>query len=178
MQAVIADIYAGRPVGYSTFLAYDEVAHHSGVERSDTLSVLRRVDRQIGRIAAAARDAPRPYRFVVLSDHGQSQGETFLDRYGISLEELVERACDAEDVRAEERDERSPELPRTPRSPRLRRPTPHVGGPSGRGSATAWTGGTARRGAAGPDSDVELPELSVMASGCLDWSTSRASRAA
>ena len=62
VQAVIADIYAGRPVGYSTFLAYDEVAHHSGVERSDTLSVLRRVDRQIGRIAAAARDAPRPYR--------------------------------------------------------------------------------------------------------------------
>src|SRR5919108_4641128 len=85
VQAVIADIYAGRPVGYSTFLAYDEVAHHSGVERSDALAVLRRLDRQIGRIAAAARHAPRPYRFVVLSDHGQSQGDTFRDRYGTSL---------------------------------------------------------------------------------------------
>ena len=82
VQAVIADLYAGRPVGYSTFLAYDEVAHHSGVERADALAVLRRVDRELGRIAAAARGAPRPYRFVVLSDHGQSQGETFLDRYG------------------------------------------------------------------------------------------------
>ena len=102
VQAVIADIYAGRPVGYTTFLAYDEVAHHSGVERTDALAVLRRVDRQIGRIAAAARDAPRPYRFVVLSDHGQSQGETFLDRYGISLEDLVQRACDADEVQAEE----------------------------------------------------------------------------
>ena len=30
VQAVIADIYAGRPVTYTTFLAYDEVAHHSG----------------------------------------------------------------------------------------------------------------------------------------------------
>jgi uncharacterized membrane protein YvlD (DUF360 family) len=102
VQGVIADIYAGRPVGYSTFLAYDEVAHHSGVERSDAVSVLRRVDRQIGRIAAAARDAPRPYQFVILADHGQSQGETFLDRYGISLEDLVQRACQSEDVHAEE----------------------------------------------------------------------------
>ena len=82
VQAVIADLYAGRPVGYSTFLAYDEVAHHSGVERADTLAVLRRVDRQIGRIVAAGarcgaalpvrgplrprpvagRDLPRPLR--------------------------------------------------------------------------------------------------------------------
>ena len=89
------------PVGYSTFLAYDEVAHHSGVERTDALAVLRRVDRQIGRIAAAAEDAPRPYRFVILSDHGQSQGATFLERYGISLEDLVQEACQAEDVEVE-----------------------------------------------------------------------------
>ena len=87
-------MYAGRPVAYTTFLGYDEVAHHSGIERSETLATLRQVDRQIGRIAAAARDAPRPYRFVVLSDHGQSQGATFLDRYGVSLEDLVRRATE------------------------------------------------------------------------------------
>jgi uncharacterized membrane protein YvlD (DUF360 family) len=101
VSAVIADLYAGRPVGYTTFLAYDEVAHHSGVERADTLSVLRQVDRQIGRIAAAAKDAPRPYEFVVLSDHGQSQGATFLQRYGMTLEELVKQACEARDVEAQ-----------------------------------------------------------------------------
>jgi uncharacterized membrane protein YvlD (DUF360 family) len=94
VTSIIADMYAGRPVAYTTFLGYDEVAHHSGIERSETLATLRQVDRQIGRIAAAARDAPRPYRFVVLSDHGQSQGATFLDRYGVSLEELVRRATD------------------------------------------------------------------------------------
>ena len=82
VAAVIGDLYAGRPVGYTTFLAYDEVAHHSGVERVDALAMLRRVDRQIARIEAAAADAPRPYHLVVLSDHGQSQGATFLDRYG------------------------------------------------------------------------------------------------
>ena len=33
--------------------------------------------------------APRPYKFVVLSDHGQSLGETFLQRYGKTLGEVV-----------------------------------------------------------------------------------------
>jgi uncharacterized membrane protein YvlD (DUF360 family) len=101
VSAVIGDLYAGRPVGYTTFLAYDEVAHHSGVERVDTLAVLRRLDRQIARIEAAAADADRDYRLVVLADHGQSQGATFLDRYGISLGDLVDEACETDDVRAE-----------------------------------------------------------------------------
>ena len=94
VAAVIADLYAGRPVAYTTFLAYDEVAHHSGVERRDTLAVLRKVDRQLGRIEQAAAGAPRPYHFVVLSDHGQSQGATFLQRYDESLEQLVTRLCE------------------------------------------------------------------------------------
>jgi putative membrane protein len=38
----------------------------------------------------AAQRAPRPYHLVVLSDHGQSQGATFKQRYGQSLGELVE----------------------------------------------------------------------------------------
>ena len=95
VQAVIADVYAGRPVTYTTFLAYDEVAHHSGIERPETLLTLRRVDRELGRIEAAAADAERPYHLVVLSDHGQSQGATFLDRYGITLEQLVTEAAAA-----------------------------------------------------------------------------------
>jgi len=94
VSAVISDLYAGRPVAYTTFLAYDEVAHHSGVERQDTMAVLRKVDRQLGRIARAAAAAPRPYEFIVLSDHGQSQGATFLQRYDESLEQLVTRLCE------------------------------------------------------------------------------------
>jgi hypothetical protein len=91
-------VLAGRPVVYTTFLAYDEVAHHSGVERRDTLEVLSRVDRAIARIDAALADAPRPYEIVVLSDHGQSQGATFLQRYGTSLEDLVRSAAEASAV--------------------------------------------------------------------------------
>jgi uncharacterized membrane protein YvlD (DUF360 family) len=101
VAAVVGDVMEGRPVVYTTFLAYDEVAHHSGIERPDTLAVLARVDHQIGRVAAAVAAAPRPYRLVVLSDHGQSQGATFLQRYGLTLEELARSACDAEDVHAD-----------------------------------------------------------------------------
>ena len=98
VASVVADMLAGRPVVYTTFLAYDEVAHHSGIERADTLGVLRLVDREIGRIAAAVPDAARPYRLVVLADHGQSQGATFLQRYGVTLEQVVRAACDTDDV--------------------------------------------------------------------------------
>ncbi|HSK49149.1 MAG TPA: phage holin family protein, partial [Solirubrobacterales bacterium] len=102
VATVIGDLLAGRPVVYTTFLAYDEVAHHSGIERHDALAVLRDLDRQIARIARACEDAPRPYRLVVLSDHGQSQGETFRDRYDQTLEELVREACDTKSVVAAE----------------------------------------------------------------------------
>src|SRR6185295_19515533 len=98
VASVVGDVLAGRPVVYTTFLAYDEVAHHSGIERDDALAVLRDLDRQIARIALACADAPRPYRLVVLSDHGQSQGETFRDRYGETLEEVVRSACGAGDI--------------------------------------------------------------------------------
>ena len=68
VSAVVGDMMAGRPVVYSTFLAYDEVAHHSGIERHDTLAVLRQVDRQLARVQigrrrrAAALRARRPVR--------------------------------------------------------------------------------------------------------------------
>ena len=94
VQVLIADLLAGRPLMYTTFLGYDEVAHHSGIERRDTLAVLAGIDRQFARIAAAARLAPRPYRIVVLSDHGQSQGTTFKQLTGTALEELVHDLCD------------------------------------------------------------------------------------
>jgi len=91
-QTLIGDLYTGRSVIYADFVGYDEVAHHSGPERYDALDTLRRLDRDIGRLERAAENAPRPYRLVVLSDHGQSQGATFEDRYGCSLGDLVRSA--------------------------------------------------------------------------------------
>jgi uncharacterized membrane protein YvlD (DUF360 family) len=105
MSAVIGDIYSGRPVVYATFSGYDEVAHHSGIERPDALAVLRNLDQTFDRIARATRDAPRPFHIVVLSDHGQSQGPTFFQRYGTTLEEVVAHAARADVVSGEMGDE-------------------------------------------------------------------------
>jgi hypothetical protein len=92
VYSVISDIFTGRPAVYATFASYDEVAHHSGIERQDTLEALRKLDEAFGRIERARRHAPRPYEIVVLSDHGQTQGATFKQRYGYTLEDLVRRS--------------------------------------------------------------------------------------
>ena len=95
---VLTDMMHGRPAVYATFASYDEVAHHSGLERADTMEALRKLDRQFGRIARARRYAPRPYEIVVLSDHGQTQGATFKQRHGYGLDELVARSMGREAV--------------------------------------------------------------------------------
>lgn len=95
---VLTDMMRGRPAVYATFASYDEVAHHSGLERADTMEALRKLDRLFGRIERARRYAPRPYEIVVLSDHGQTQGATFKQRNGYGLDDLVERSLGAGDV--------------------------------------------------------------------------------
>jgi hypothetical protein len=59
------------------------------------MEALRKLDQQFDRIERARRFAPRPYHIVVLSDHGQTQGATFKQRNGYSLEELVARSIDS-----------------------------------------------------------------------------------
>ncbi len=98
--ALISDIFAGRPVGYSTFVGYDEIAHHSGIERPETLRALSQLDQQFARIVRAAELAPRPYRFVILSDHGQTDGTCFRQAHGETLEELVRRLTDDANIDA------------------------------------------------------------------------------
>ena len=95
VYAVLTDMMRGRPAIYATFASYDEVAHHSGLMRADTLEALRKLDQQFGRLERARRYAPRPYEIVVLSDHGQTQGATFKQRNGYGLDELVERSLGA-----------------------------------------------------------------------------------
>ncbi len=91
VHSIISDMMMGVPAVYACFAGYDEVAHHSGLERADTMEVLRKLDQQFGRIERARKYAARPYELVVLSDHGQTQGATFLQRNGYGLDELVER---------------------------------------------------------------------------------------
>jgi uncharacterized membrane protein YvlD (DUF360 family) len=94
VYGVLSDMMKGRPAIYATFSSYDEVAHHSGLERADTLEALRKLDQQFGRIERAREYAARPYEIVVLSDHGQTQGATFKQRNGYGLDDLVQRSLE------------------------------------------------------------------------------------
>lgn len=93
VAAVTGDMLAGRTAVYADLVAYDEVAHHSGPGSRDAAKVLERLDRSLALIENVAEHAPRPYRIVVLSDHGQSPGETFRTRYGLTLGDLVRAGC-------------------------------------------------------------------------------------
>ncbi|MDO8579108.1 MAG: alkaline phosphatase family protein [Dehalococcoidales bacterium] len=89
---VVGDIIAGdKDVVYSTFLGYDEVAHHCGVSDDESFYVLQTLDKCIKRIEGAKAYAQRPYYICVLSDHGQTGGATFKQRYGYTLAQLVQK---------------------------------------------------------------------------------------
>ncbi|WP_304094110.1 alkaline phosphatase family protein [Methanobrevibacter ruminantium] len=87
---LIGDILAGNYNAiYATYMGYDEIAHHSGVEDYDSFYALRQIDRQFKRLEKAMEKSARTYKVIVLSDHGQSNGFTFKEKYGESLNDLV-----------------------------------------------------------------------------------------
>jgi hypothetical protein len=90
IYTLAGDMFSGRSAAYSTFVAYDEIAHHSGILDPAAFDILHKLDQDFGRLESVSKDAPRPYHLVVLSDHGQSKGATFLQRYGKTLQELVQ----------------------------------------------------------------------------------------
>lgn len=88
--ALIGDIFAGEyNVIYTTYMGYDEIAHHSGIRDYDAFYALRQIDKQFKHIEHAVKSAKRDYKIIVLSDHGQSEGSTFKQEYGLTLNDLV-----------------------------------------------------------------------------------------
>lgn len=92
------DIQRGVSVSYVDFVGYDEVAHHSGIRRPESLAAIETIDEHIRRICLGFDGAPRPYEVVVLSDHGQSEGPTFTQRYHYDLKALVSKLADTDQV--------------------------------------------------------------------------------
>jgi hypothetical protein len=86
---VISDIVRGVPAVYALYAGYDDLSHFAGMNTPEAYEMLTEIDRYYGRIERAVELAPRPYRLVVLSDHGQSLGPTFKAAHGMSLEDLV-----------------------------------------------------------------------------------------
>jgi hypothetical protein len=114
----------GAPSIYCDLVDYDEVAHHAGPARPESMRQLESLDRMLGVLERLAPEAARRYHLVVLSDHGQSQGATFRQRWGETLDELVNRfsapdRADAPAAPAETEATRGPEFPVSPVAPLL-----------------------------------------------------------
>ncbi|MGZ5413547.1 MAG: alkaline phosphatase family protein [Aeromicrobium sp.] len=98
---VSQEMFRGARSIYVDFVDYDEVAHHAGVNRVESLRVLETLDQTLSTLERIAGHAPRHYHFVVLSDHGQSQGTPFEERHGASLSGVCAKLA-GESVSSEE----------------------------------------------------------------------------
>ncbi len=94
-MAILLDVYLGVPVIYSTYMQYDELAHHFGPSSKQALYDLRRTDARIAEIWRMARLAGgRGYDLVILSDHGMTAAQSYRVKFGESLGTTVERMLD------------------------------------------------------------------------------------
>ncbi len=90
-MAILLDVYLGVPVIYSTFMQYDELAHHFGPSSKQALVDLRRTDARIAEIWRMAQLAGgRGYDLVILSDHGMTPALSYRVKYGESLGATVQ----------------------------------------------------------------------------------------
>jgi uncharacterized membrane protein YvlD (DUF360 family) len=95
--AVIADeMRKGTKSIYVDYVDYDEIAHHAGMFRPESLAALEGLDRVLGILDRLAAHGSRTYHIVVVSDHGQSQGQVFRDRFGTDLGEVCTKLMDKE----------------------------------------------------------------------------------
>jgi hypothetical protein len=107
-MAILLDVYLGVPVIYSTFMQYDELAHHFGPSSFQALRDLRRTDARIREIRRMiAQNARRQYDLVILSDHGMTPSSSYRVRFGESLGRTVERILEGDAARTGERPLRS-----------------------------------------------------------------------
>ena len=90
-MGILLDVYLGVPIIYSTFMQYDELAHHFGPSSKQALADLRRTDARIAEIWRMAQLAGgRGYDLVILSDHGMTPALSYRVEYGESLGTTVQ----------------------------------------------------------------------------------------
>ena len=94
-MGILLDVYLGVPVIYSTFMQYDELAHHFGPSSKQALVDLRRTDARIAEIWRMAQLAGgRGYDLVILSDHGMTPALSYRVQFGESLGTTVQKILD------------------------------------------------------------------------------------
>jgi Type I phosphodiesterase / nucleotide pyrophosphatase len=85
-MAIVLDLYLGVPVIYSTYMQYDELAHHFGPTSRQALADLKRTDARITEVVRMMRNAAgRGYDLVMLSDHGMTPSVSYRVRFQETL---------------------------------------------------------------------------------------------
>src|SRR5689334_12033505 len=96
-MAILLDVYLGVPVIYSTFMQYDELAHHFGPSSFQALRDLRRTDARIREIRRMIENVGgRHYDIVILSDHGMTPSSSYRVRFGETFGKTVERILEGD----------------------------------------------------------------------------------
>jgi hypothetical protein len=157
VSLVAEHLVRGTPAIYVNLVDYDEIAHHAGPSRPESLRALEGLDGVLALLERVLATSGRSYRVVVLSDHGQSLGATFRQVEGTDLATVCRgllEVADSESVEASEGEAWGPvnTLLTTLLSTRPAR-RPVVVGPDRRRPESA--------------APAELPELAVVASGNL-----------
>ncbi len=86
---VAASLEQGAPAVFVALVDYDEIAHHAGPTRPESLRALEGLDGVLGTVERVLPWAPREYGVVVLSDHGQTLGAPFTQVTGANLLDVV-----------------------------------------------------------------------------------------
>jgi hypothetical protein len=88
--SIVAEHMArGAPVIFVDFVDYDEVAHHAGPSRPESMRTLENLDRVLQFFGELSDEIRSDYELVIVSDHGQAQGETFRQLTGKTLSDVV-----------------------------------------------------------------------------------------
>ena len=87
--ALVRELQRGTPLIFATFATYDEVGHYAGSAHPAALDALGHIDDALRSISVAAEGSDRPYHLVILSDHGQTEGQPFAVRHGQTLDQVV-----------------------------------------------------------------------------------------
>lgn len=160
VSLVAEQLLRGTPIVFVDLVDYDEIAHHAGPTRPESLRALEGLDRELWLLHAVMSVAPRPYEVVVLSDHGQSLGDTFAQVEGRPLRDVVRSLMDVADgggLRAGEGEDWGP----------LNALLTSAFGRATRAGATTVGAGDDRAGRSVGSGDGDMPEVAVIASGNL-----------
>ncbi len=87
----IVDLWRKTPVLFINLSLVDKVSHTHGIRHPLVLRAIRLTDLYCKKLFDTATVAARPYKFLILSDHGQSPGIPFENVTGETLAALVSR---------------------------------------------------------------------------------------